>query len=541
MPGDSAPGMVVCPQPLAAAAAGTILEQGGNAMDAAVAAAFVQGVVDPLMCGLGGLAQMLVYRASDQKLEFIDAAPRAGSRALPGIYRFTGRDVPAFPYMAEGYANYVGYKATTVPSLVRGLWDGHARFGRLPWSRLLQPAIELAEKGFQVYPYLYRSWDPERKEGSVTRLPARVRLSTTAEAARIYLRDGNVYAVGEVLTQRDYAVTLQRLADEGVEVFYRGAIARAMAKDFEEHGGLFTLGDLANCRSEIRQPLAGRYRGYMIFTDGAPGGGPVMIEALNILEHLDPGRLEWQSAAYLDLIARVFQAVYADRYKYMADPAFEDVPIEKFLSKDRAKAIARNIQDGQRARLPETAVAAAGTTHVSVLDAQGNAVSLVQSNGSASGVVTPGLGFLYNNHMLMFDPRPDRRNCVEPAKIPRYGASPTMLFHNGALRLISGSLSEYRMTGELQALVSMIDFHQDAQIAAEQPRIHAGYTPETIYAEPEVPAENLSPLHSLGWQVQVTTMTAPLCMIAIDRERQPQAVIDPRGGGGCWPPKGDPG
>lgn len=535
MPRGRLAGTVVCPQPLAAAAGGQILERGGNAMDAAVAAAFAQGVVDPLMCGLGGLAQMLVYRASDQQVVFVDAAPRAGARAAPNSYRYLGPDIATFPYMVEGYENYVGYRASTVPSLVRGLWDGHARFGSLPWRDLLQPAIELAANGFQVYPYLYRSWEPKQNEGPGGRLPARMRLGTTAESARIYLRDGEVYATGELLAQPDYATTLRRIADEGAEVFYRGDVARAIAEDFERHGGLFTAQDLANCSSTIRQPTVGTYREYTIVTDSAPGGGPVMIEALNILEQFDLRSLGWQSPLYLDLLARVFQTVYADRYRYMADPAFEEVPLDLFLSKQRAKALAAGIRQGNGLPAAEAVADQQATTHVSVLDGQGNAVSLMQSNGSASGVVTPGLGFLYNNHMLMFDPRPGRRNCVESGKTPRYGASPTLYFCQGVLWAISGSLSIFRMTAEVQVLVSMIDFGIDAQGATSQPRIHAGFEPNTLYAEPEVPQQVLSSLQSLGWKTVVTTMTAPLCMIAFDRKEQARPVVDPRGGGGHWP------
>jgi gamma-glutamyltranspeptidase/glutathione hydrolase len=532
-------GVLVCPQPLAAAAGGQMLESGGNAIDAAVATAFAQGVVDPLMCGLGGNVRILVYRPVDRKVVYIDAGSRAGSKARADTYRYVGRDVPVGTNSVERFENYMGYKASTVPCLVRGLWDAHARYGRLPWSSLLRPAIELAANGFEVYPYLYQSWNPNRKDVVWrSRPPSQVRLNATAECARIYLRDGNVYAVGELLKQEDHAATLQRIADGGADAFHHGDVAHAIADDFDKHGGLFTLRDLEQRSSEFRQPTTGSYRGYNIVTDRAPGGGPVMIEALNILEYLDLYNLHWQSARYLDILARVFQTVFADRARYMADPAFEDVPIDRFLSKERALELSRFIHEGARSETPARGDPPSGTTHVSVFDGEGNAVSLEHSIGSSSGVVTPGLGFLYNNHMAMFDPRPGHRNCIQPGKAPRYGASPTMLFREGSLWLISGSLSQFRITAELQVLISVIDFGQDVQSAVNQPRIHPGPDPRTIYVEPDVSQKVLSELEDLGWRVEITTMTAPLCIIAVDQMKRPHAIIDPRGGGGQWP-RGD--
>jgi gamma-glutamyltranspeptidase/glutathione hydrolase len=527
-------GTVVCPQPLAAAAGGRILESGGDAVDAAIAVAFAQGVVDPMMCGLGGTGRMLVYRASSQTVEHIAAGSRAGSRARPDTFRYKASvGTPETPYVVEGHENLVGYKATTIPGLVRGLWDAHTRYGRLPWSDLLQPAIELASSGFEVYPYLYRSWDPSRKE--IACVPPLAKLSYTDECARIYLHDGKVYAVGEVLKQEDYAATLRRIAAGGADVFYRGDIGRAIADDFERHGGLFTREDLENYKSVVEPATFGTYRGYTIATDGVPGGGPVLIEALNILENLDLPSLGWQSPRYLDVLARVFLSIYADELRYLVDPRFEPDSTNKFLSKERAAELARAVARGERAQMPEVVAPYSGTTNVSVLDSWGNAVSLMHSNGNSSGVVTPGLGFLYNNHMDNFDPRPDHPNHIQPGKMPLYGSSPTMIFHDGTLWLISGSLSVFRVTAEVQSLVSIVDFGKDVQSAVEQPRIHADYDPETMWVEAQVPPETVSELRKLGWRVDVKTMTAPLCMIEVNAKKGPRAIIDHRGGGGHWP------
>jgi gamma-glutamyltranspeptidase/glutathione hydrolase len=534
MSSDTESGRVVCPEPLAAAAGGQILQRGGTAVDAIVAAAFVQGVVSPLMCGIGGTGRVLVYSASTGTTVIVDARGGAGEKAEPDIYSGVGPSVYPNRYTVDGYENYIGHKAVIIPTTVRTLWGAHRRFGHLPWSDLLQPAIELARNGFEVCPYIFQFWDPNRERFSDSP-PPMLKLKATAECARIYLRDGRVYQVGEILKQEDYAATLQRIADQGAHVFYRGDIARAIADDFERNGGLITRQDLERCTVEFREPTVGSYRGYTVVTDDSPGMGPLEIEALNILEHVDLHSLGYRSVRYFDVLALVFQTIYADRMRYNGDPAFVDVPTDKFLSKDRARDLAQAILGGTRPFIPKARPVDSNTTHVSVLDGSGNAASLTHSNGNSSGVVTPGLGFLYNHHMHNFDPRPGHLNSIQPGKTPRAGCSPLMLFRNGKLRLISGGPSRFRVTAELQALVGMIDFGHDVQTAVREPRIHAEYDPETIFVEPAVSPDLVSQLKGLGWKPHVMRMTTPLCAIALDEEGRPRAAVDPRGGGGHWP------
>lgn len=510
-----------------------MLAQGGNAIDAAVAAAFAQGVVDPLNCGIGGSAHILIYDGVNDRLVFLDAGAKAGSKASPASYHYSDQPPVLGFFAADGFENYMGYRSVAIPSFVRGLADAHARYGRLPWKVLLEPAIELAAHGFQVYPYLYQFWEPgaTQKLGldgpSVEEL-----LRATPECARIFLKEGRTYRVGQVFKQTDYARTLEHLAHEGAASMYTGALAKAIADDFDKHDGLFTRDDLTRCTTEFHEPHSTPYHDYVFVSDGPPGGGVLMMQALKILEQFDLRSLGWQSPEYYDLLARVLWVMYENRRRYMADPAFAPVSSDSFLA---AEAIERSVRElytspslpGQ----PEKD-AASHTTHVSVVDRWGNAIALTHSNGLSSGVVTPGLGFMYNNHLSSFYPGAGHPNSIAAGKKPIYIASPTMLFYQGKLKLVSGSCHRFRMTGELQVLLSMMDFSADAQTAVDQPRIHAGQLEKTIEVEPTFPKLTLSALEHLGWKTQPRSMYSPLCMIALDANQRPHPIIDSRGGGG---------
>jgi len=529
-------GAVVCPEPLAAAAAGKMLEQGGNAFDAIVAGAFAQGVVNPLMCGIGGTAAMLAHSLSESAPVFIRARSGAGEKARPDMYHGVEPSDLANRFRVAGYENYIGYKASVIPTLVRVLGETHRRFGQLPWKNLLKPAIELARDGFAVYPYIYRFWDSDRPRSPLSAdPPPLVRLNATTECARIYLRDGRVLRVGEVLVQKDYGRTLERIAEYGPDVFYLGDVAQTMADDLERNGSPITRSDLQRCTALYYPLVRGTYRGYEFVTDGLPGIGPAQIEALHVLDNIDLRSYEPYTARYYDLLARVFQAMYSDRSRYGADPLNLDAPLDVFLSKERARLLAEKLMAGGRPGITEATPSGSHTTHISVLDGFGNAAGLMHSNGDTSGVVTPGLGFLYNNHMELFDPRPGHPNSVAPGKRGQSGCSPVMLFRDGEVKLISGSLTRYKVTSEFQALISILDFGEDVQTAVSRPRIHAEYAPNLLYVEEKVSPALLEDLRALGWSTQYQLMNTPLCIISLLHGDEPEVAVDPRGGGGHWP------
>jgi gamma-glutamyltranspeptidase/glutathione hydrolase len=526
-------GLIVCPQPLAAEAGGRMLEHGGNAVDGAVATALAQGVVDPMMCGLGGTARALLYTRASGAVEMFGARPYAGTLARPDSFEYE-RAWDLYPnrHDVRGAANYLGHTAAVVPTSLRVLYDIHSRAGTLPWQTIVRPAIELAHDGFPVYPYLYRHWNEEAEAAASDYGPLpRARLSANDAAAAIYLTGDRVFEVGERLYQPDYGRTLEAIASGGADALYRGAIAERIAVDFAEHGGFVTLEDLHGAKTVKAPTLRGSYVNAIVVTDAPPAAGHSYIQALNIFEALDARRPR-DPVAYWDLLARVFHATYAFRAQHSGDPNVVDVPIDDFLSKERAAEIAADLKAPKAAPMSQE-LPRESTSSVSIIDRFGNAAVLTHSNGSSAGVVTPGLGFLYNNHMHNFDPRPGRRNSIAQNKIPDHGTPMVMWFRDGDLVGLDGSLSRFAFTADLQVTLAL-DQGVDPQTAVEAPRLHAEYAPGQVFLEPAAPPDLVQGLEERGWATTTRPMTAPLGLI---RETPAGMVagLDPRGGQGRWP------
>lgn len=528
-------GRVVCPQPLAAAAAGAMLERGGNALDAAVTAALAQGVVDPMMCGLGGTARILLYTADTGRTELFGAMPYAGRLAVPDCYEYEGQwAAHADRHDVKGAAHYLGHTAAVVPTALRVLYDTQQARGRVPWHQVVEPAIRFAHDGFEVYPYLYRHWDEAAEAAAGDYGPSpKARLSANEEAASIYLRDGQVLSVGELLHQQGYGRTLEQIANDGADVFYRGPIADSIAHDFAANGGFVTREDLYSAETAARRTYSGTYGGAMVITDGPPAAGPSYIMALNIFEALRL-RPAANSVEYWLTLAETFHTVYAFRARHNGDPDWIDVPIDRFLSKDEAQILA-----GKIGAVPESVeglipVPKESTTSVSVVDSAGNGAVITHSNGSCSGVVTPGLGFLYNNHMHNFDPRPGQRNSIAFGKIPSHGTPLVMWFRNAELIGMSGSLSRFAFTADLAVTLAVMH-GVDLQSAIAAPRLHSEYKTRHAYVEPEFPPTLTDELAERGWTIQRRPMTAPLGMLW-QQNGKIRVARDPRGDAGCWPP-----
>lgn len=487
--------MIVAPEPLAAETGLEILASGGNAVDAAVACAFVQGVVDPQMCGIGGSGAMAVHvGGATSVLEF---QARAGSRVRPDMWEplFVRETADRYGYVLEGAVNDVGYQSVGVPGTVAGLAAAHARFGSLPWARLLQPAIRLAADGFQVAGNLYASWKEMENPDVV---PWRKRLAATAESARIYLRpDGEFYEPGDVIKNPDYAATLERLASVGAVDFYRGEIASRIAADFAANGGLITAEDLASYRVKVTPPIRGTYRGLEIETVGPPTTGMTLLQMLNYLEGFELSTHGWPSAEAALRRIEAMRWAFADRDQHLADPDFAAVPVSRLIDKSYAAAARAGAQSA-----PVAAGAAHdnGTTHVCVIDSSGNAVSMTHSLGASSGVITPGLGFTYNNWMNCYDPRPGRVNSLEPGKARSTGMTPTFVFREGNLELALGAPGGNRIvTGVLQALINLVDHGMTPVEAVGAPRVD--FNGNVVQAENRVPSDVLDRLRELGYAV----------------------------------------
>jgi gamma-glutamyltranspeptidase/glutathione hydrolase len=533
-------GVVACVESLAADAGAEMLRRGGNAIDAAVATAFAQGVVDPIYCGIAGGFHGIFHDAERGITSVISAGGRAPLAASESMWTLVDRRGAL--WQVEGNRNRLGYEASMIPGFVRGAAEALERFGsgRVSWREVIEPAIVLAEEGFAVYPYLYRLWMPrtERMPNFLESLDGPSVLGHTPACAEIYLHsDGSVYEVGDWLVQRDYASTLRLLADRGADDFYEGEIGRRIASDFQDNGGLLSLEDLKRYQPDIGPPLTTTFRDLTVLTEPAPTIGAVILEILNVLEGWDLRSLGWNSAPYLERLARAFHVAFRDRMSQLGDPDFVDVPEEMLLSKEYAAQLRDEI-DHQRESQPRAngrpraalRGALAETTHVSVLDAAGNAAAITHSLGMSSGVVTEGLGFQHNCHMVMFDPTPGSRNAIAPWKRPITGGGPTLFMHDGEVRLVIGSpAGALKATGLIQALLNVEDFAMPLQQAVSVDRIHVEDEPSTVIVEPHFEPRALEGLAAMGHKIRFDWYTARLAGVLKTETGELEGGTDPRG------------
>ena len=489
--------IIVAPQPQAAEIGLEVMRRGGNAVDAAVTCAFVQGVMDPQMCGIGGCGVMLVHspKGGDALLEFYSTA---GSRAREDQWEklFIREAADRYGYVLEGWVNDVGYQSVGVPGTVAGLYEALTRFGTISWEQAIAPAVPLAREGIPVSGYMHGYWTTDYGPDTV---PNAQRIQVTTAARAIYTRDGKLFAIGDRFVQADYARTLERLAHDGPDIFYKGEIAEAIAADFDANGGLITREDLANYRVRVTEPLRGTYRGLTIAAAGPPAGGLTLLQMLNFLEGYDLGALGWPSTEAARLLVEAMGWAVADRELHVADPRFVEIPTGALADKEYAAKAREAVAAGA------TAHDRADTTHVCVVDDEGNAVSLTHTLGSSSGVVTPGLGFGYNDYMNCFDPRPGNPNSVRPGKTRVTMMTPTMVFDKDRLRVCVGAPGGTKIvTGILQVLVNLLDHHMSPVEAVSAPRID--FQGEIVQIEGRIPVAVSHGLERLGYRVNRRTL-----------------------------------
>jgi gamma-glutamyltranspeptidase/glutathione hydrolase len=459
----------------------TILNQGGNAVDAAVAAAATLGVTDPFSCGIGGGGFMMIYLAKDKRVITIDHREMAPANFKPTIFQRDGKELDFEQTVASGMS--VG-----VPGTVRGWHEALERYGSMPLKKVLQPAIKVAADGFKVnanFSHLVAS-----NEAKFQLFPA---------TAKLYLKDGKALPEGSLLRNPDLAKAYRELAAGGIKVFYEGKMARAIVDTVNNPGGkvragAMTMADLANYEARIRQPLRSTYRGYDIYGMPLPSSGGVAVaEALNILEGYDLKSMPRDKVEHLYLEAS--RLAFADRNAYLADPEYLEAPVQGLMSKDYA-ARRRELINPQRAaahaeagdpypfqndqsvplRPAQSKLLAEGahTTHLTVSDKDGNIVSYtftIESWGG-SGITVPGYGFLLNNEMTDFDFSGPHPNVPEAGKRPRSSMSPTLAFKNGKPAFSVGSPGGSTIiTTVLQTIVNHIDLGMTMSQAVDAPRL----------------------------------------------------------------------
>lgn len=525
--------LVVCPESHAAKAGADVLVAGGNAMDAAIGAAWVQGVTNHLLCGIGGSLSIYHHDGRTGARTVLNAEVESGSGEVPSNWAadFDHRVEASLRYRLRSRDNEVGYRAIMVPGFVRGCWVAYQRFGsgRLAWSRLLAPAIHLAREGFEVTPYgaefSHMIVQRELMDAKDGRTP---RWDVTDGARPLMLRhDGRPYEQGDRFVQPDLARTLQQIADAGGDDFYEGDLAAQMAVDLAAHGSLVTAGDLREFSIWADEPIRGVFRGFELAAQPYSNGAQI-IEVLQILDGFDVRALGHNSAEYIALVAKAMRAAAAD-YGPMKGRSREGMAADEMamISPERAAEWAERIGEGASVAV-KTVAADRGTTHLNAIDDDGNVVSLNHSIGSAgSGVVSPGLGFLYNGDMGIFDPRPGQANSVGPKK-RQQGGSPLAMYREGRPYMVLGAPGGTRiLTSIVQVVLNVIDFGHDLRTAVTLPRFHS-QDGTTIYLEPSVPEATAVALRRSGHDVIRSRYAARPQAIAII-DGNVQGGSDPRG------------
>ncbi len=493
-------GVAVAPQSIAAEAGARILSKGGNAVDAAVAMAFVQGVVDPQMGGLGGLGTMVVYSAETGTCEAVNFYEKAPLAATPSMFKVK-EDEFSFDglYRMEDTSNQVGYKAVCTPGMIRGMHTALRKYGTIDWQEAIAPAIACAEKGFVAHPDWVVNWCLQEPRPSD--VDNKTKLTATAESKRIFTNQGEFYRPGDLIVNKDLAETLRRIALNGPDIFYSGEMAEQIDRDFRGNGGILSKRDLERYEAAIEAPLRCEYRGYTVYSSTPPGSGGTLVQMLNILENFNLKQMGLNSSRYIHALAEAMRLAFADRAKYWGDPGFVDIPLDRLLSKAYAGELSQTIERGAKkgpdnppSRHDQT------TTHLSTMDKYGNAVALTQTLGTSAGVVTPGLGFLFNNGMHRFNPVPGTLNSIEPGKSRASALSPTIVMKGDKPIITLGAAGGFRIiTGVLQTILNIVEHDMSAVEAVSAPRAH--YEGDTLYLERRIPEGVCSKLKGMGHKV----------------------------------------
>ncbi|MDC9595982.1 gamma-glutamyltransferase [Xenorhabdus anantnagensis] len=496
-------GMVVSSQHLASQAGIDILKMGGNAIDAAVAVGYAQAVVNPCCGNIGGGGFMTIHLANgkDTFINFRETAPAAASADM-----YLDKD----GNVIKGASLY-GYKAIGVPGTVMGLEEALKKYGTLTREQVMAPAIKLAREG-----YILTRGDTDVLDTTVKRF------AQDPEAARIFLRkDGTPFEPGDKLIQTDLANTLEMIAKQGPDAFYHGKIPQLVEAASKKSGGIITAADFANYHITETAPVTCSYRGYKFISSPPPSsGGVTLCEILNIVEGYDLKSMGFNSAAYIHTLTESMRHAYMDRNTYLGDPAFINNPLDRLLSKSYAESIRKEIQPNKATpsvniqpgisphEKPET-------THYSVVDKEGNAVSTTYTINGRFGavVIAPGTGFFLNDEMDDFTTKVGEKNLyglvqgatnsIAPGKRPLSSMSPTLVTKDNKIFLVLGSPGGSRIISiTLQSALNIIDFNMPPQEAVNSPRIHHQWLPDEVYYEQRgLSKDTLNLLEKMGYKM----------------------------------------
>lgn len=501
-------GMAVSAHPLATEVGLAVLQQGGNAVDAAAATALAISVVEPFSAGIGGGGFLLLRRAQTGTVQALDFRERAPKRATRDMYLDKQGKV-------RPRASLDGHLAAGIPGTVAGLYTVHREYGKLPWAAVVAPSIALAENGFPVSSRFTKA--VKGRQDTIQKNPA---------ARQVFTKGGILYQPGELLVQRDLARTLRQIA-QNPQSFYTGDIARAIASDMAKNGGLITLEDLKNYTPIWRNPVCGNFRTYEICAMSPPSSGGVhLLQILNILGDTDLKKLGRKSPDTLHLLAESMRIAYADRSEYLGDPDFVKVPVKALTSTNYGKLRRSQIQMSKAK--PSIEVKAVDTqtlnrfvyespetTHLTVVDKERNVVSLTftVNGGFGAGAVAAGTGILLNNEMDDFAAAPGvpnlfglvggEANSIAPGKTPLSSMTPIIVTENGKFRLAAGAPGGSTIiTTVLQIVLNVLVYDMNVGEAVSAPRVHHQWLPDRLMVERAgFDAETLDELRRRGHMI----------------------------------------
>ena len=518
-PVTTSSGMVVTQNHLSSDIGIEILNKGGNAVDAAVAVGFSLAITLPRAGNLGGGGFMLVYMKEKNEIFYIDYRSKSPLNAsIDSIFELKGKKIKPSDFKDEMYdTTRYGYKAPAIPGTVAGLLEAHKNFGKLTLEEVLAPAIRQAKNGIKV------SYDLEKA------IEDTAQLRKDPESLSIYFPNGEAVKENSIFKRPDLEKTLNIIATEGVDGFYKGDIAKSMVMAMNENNGLFTMKDFESYKAQIREPIIGSYRDNLVFTSGPPsGGGITLLTALNILSYFDLAKFKSDSALTYHLLAEALRRGHNNRSHFVGDPDYFDVPVSQLLSKERTKELAKTIDLKKATKSTvvkplELTTESRDTTHYSIIDNEGNAVSNTYTLGYSfgSGVTIPGTGILMNNQMNNFAYRyGDKKergrgastgNRFEPGKNPMSTMAPTMIFNKeGELMLVTGSPGGSLIPAAiLRVITGIIDFDLDIGQATMLPRVHKDWPKTGILYERTVNSDvvriinkrighKMTPEHTMG-------------------------------------------
>ena len=484
------------------------LRNGGNAVDSAIAIAYALAVTLPKAGNLGGGGFMLVHSAEDSKTYAYDFREMAPQNATKDMYLDKSGKVDK--ELARFSPHSIG-----VPGTVKGLSVVHEKFATKPLNELIQPAIVLARDGMTVSPGL-----------AADLLEYKEKLKSSPAIARVFYKEnGDPYSLGEKLVQKDLGWSLEQIASDGERAFYEGAIAGKIAAFMENEGGLITSSDLKNYRVVEREPVKGTYKGYEVVSMPPPSSGGVhLIQMLNTIENTSLKEMGHNSARSIHFLAETMKFAYADRSAHLGDPDFAKVPIKWLTSKAYGGELFARIREDKT--IPSVEIKPGDnveyesdeTTHFSVMDKEGNVVSMTYTLNFSFGSrhMAPGTEFLLNNEMDDFSAKPGvpnafgliggEANAIQPGKRPLSSMTPTIVFRDGEPYLATGSPGAAKIiTSVLQTILNVIEYDMNIAEASSVPRVHHQWAPDELKCETGISIDTLQKLQSLGHNIKATT------------------------------------